>query len=126
MTGVTLREFFERLLNDHAAAHREHQAAHDREHLASQKAIDTAATLSKENKADANEWRQTMTDRERTFARAEAVDRMAAEADRRLAALERANAQTQGALGVARFVGIGGLTTGLAALVWVVTNGGRV
>lgn len=122
--GVTLREFFERLLDDHMEAHREHQNAHDREHAASQKAIDTASDLAKANKADANEWRDAMTDRERTFARADAMERITSEVDRRIASLERANAQMQGALGVARFVGFGGLMAGLLALVWTVVNGG--
>lgn len=52
----------------HQREHHQHDAAHKREHEDSQKAIDTAATLAKENKSDANEWRSTMDDRERTLA----------------------------------------------------------
>ena len=118
--GVSIRDFFERLLNDHAAAHREHQAAHDREHQASQKAIDTAATLAKENKADANEWRDAMSDRERAFARVESFETLR----ERVVNLEKVNAQMIGALNVARFIGFGGLLTGASALIWAITRGG--
>lgn len=68
MDGPSLREYFDRLFEEHAEAHKSHQIAHDREHGFAQRAIDTAATLAKENKADANEWRAAMNDRERTFA----------------------------------------------------------
>lgn len=67
-TGPTLKEYFEKLFSLHATAHIEHTEAHAREHAFAQDAIKTAATLSKENKEDANEWRSTMDDRERTFA----------------------------------------------------------
>lgn len=52
----------------HQREHQQHDSAHQREHEDSQKAIDTAATLAKENKKDANEWRSTMDDREKTLA----------------------------------------------------------
>ena len=117
--GITLREFFERLLNDHTAAHAQHQAAHDREHAAAQKAIDRSEELARSNKADSNEWRQAMTDRERTFARVDAMEVLG----KRIEALERANAQAQGVLAMARFVGFGGLLSGLGALIWIVTQG---
>jgi hypothetical protein len=123
--GPSIREYFERMFEDHAKAHAEHQQAHDREHSASEKAIAVASQLAKENKADANEWRSTMSDRERTFARSDAVDRMDAESDRRLAVLERSNAQMQGALNVARFIGFSGLVSGGAAIIWVITRGSQ-
>jgi len=65
---VALRERLDLIWANHEKEHIQHEAAHTREHEFSQKAIDTAATLAKENKADANEWRGTMNDRERTFA----------------------------------------------------------
>ena len=115
--GISIREFFERLMDDHAIAHKEHQAAHDREHVASQKAIDTAATLAHQNKMDANEWRATMSDRERHFVTREWAEGRVLDNDRRLLALERSQAQMQGALDVARFVGFGGLLTALGTLI---------
>lgn len=65
--GPSLREYVEALFTSHKEAHKEHEQAHGREHDFSQKAIDVAASLAKENKADANEWRETMNDRERNF-----------------------------------------------------------
>lgn len=53
--NVPLREYIERLLDDHGIAHTEHQQAHDREHQAAQKAIDLASELAKESKADAGQ-----------------------------------------------------------------------
>ncbi len=52
----------------HEKEHTTHELAHAREHDFAQKAIDVSALQAKENKADANEWRATMNDRERTFA----------------------------------------------------------
>lgn len=66
--GPSLREYVEALFTSHKESHKEHEQAHGREHDFSQKAIDIAASLAKENKADANEWRETMNDRERNFA----------------------------------------------------------
>lgn len=117
--SVSLKEYFDRLLSDHAVSHQEHQAAHDREHSLAQKAIDTAAELAKENKADANEWRDAMSDRERTFARADAIEQLSKDVYRRLGLLEKQANQANGALNVARFVGFGGFITGLGAIVWV-------
>jgi hypothetical protein len=138
--GITLREFIERLLADHSQSHKDHAAAHEREHRASQAAIDTAAQLARENKADANEWRAAMTDRERSFVRVDTVEGMerririlestvvpSSTVDsmrERIGLLERTNAQMQGALAIARFVGFGGLVTAVGALVWAVTQPG--
>lgn len=66
--GPTLREYVESLFNGHKESHLQHEAAHTREHLFAQRAIEAAAELAKENKADANEWRGAMGDRERNFA----------------------------------------------------------
>lgn len=70
-------------------------------------------------------------EREREFARADALqrladeqDRRAGEQDRRIGSLERANSQLQGALNIARFIGVGGLMAGLTALVWAIINAG--
>jgi len=52
----------------HEREHEQHDKAHSREHDFAQKAIDTAAELAKSNKADSNEWRSAMTDREARFA----------------------------------------------------------
>lgn len=57
----------------HEREHVQHELSHAREHDFSQKAIDTAALMAKENKADANEWRATMNDREAKFATKEDV-----------------------------------------------------
>lgn len=65
---MALRERLDLIWNNHEREHTQHEAAHTREHAFAQQAIDTAAILAKENKTDANEWRSTMTDRERTFA----------------------------------------------------------
>lgn len=65
---IALRERLDLIWAQHEREHRDHEAAHTREHEFAQKAIDTAALLAKENKADANEWRETMNDRERSFA----------------------------------------------------------
>lgn len=78
--GPSLREYFEKLLDAHQDLHNQHDNSHAREHLATQEAIDVAAknvatnhadVVSKveENKKDANEWRDTMDDRERNFAK---------------------------------------------------------
>lgn len=52
----------------HEREHTQHEQAHGREHEFAAEAIRTAATLAKENKADANEWRSSMNDREARFA----------------------------------------------------------
>lgn len=65
--GPTLREYIERLFKDHDSAHNDHERFHAREHDFAQKAIDKASELASQNKADANEWRAAMNDRERTF-----------------------------------------------------------
>ena len=52
----------------HDREHGQHDKAHSREHEFTQEAVKTAAVLAKENKADANEWRASMTDREAKFA----------------------------------------------------------
>jgi len=65
---VALRDRLDLIWANHEREHLQHEAAHAREHQFSQAAIDTAALLAKENKADANEWRETMNDRERNFA----------------------------------------------------------
>lgn len=73
--------------NAHEREHKQHEEAHGREHAFAQAAIDKAADMAKENKADANEWRGTMTDRERSFAtKADVVAILD-----RLTGLERAN-----------------------------------
>lgn len=63
-----LRERLDLVWSNHEREHEQHEAAHGREHEFTQRAIDTAAILQKETKTDANEWRETMNDRERTFA----------------------------------------------------------
>ena len=52
----------------HQREHSAHEAAHTREHQQTEKALQVAADLARENKADANEWRGAMDDRERRFA----------------------------------------------------------
>jgi hypothetical protein len=64
---MALRERLDLIWTNHEREHAAHDRAHTLEHVASQKAIDTAAELAKENKADANEWRASMTDREGRF-----------------------------------------------------------
>jgi hypothetical protein len=44
------------------------ERGHEREHELAQRALQIAADLAAQNKADSNEWRAAMTDRERTFA----------------------------------------------------------
>lgn len=73
--SVSLRDFIDEKFDhvddsfaQHQREHLQHDAAHKREHEDSQKAIDTASTLAKQNKIDANEWRGAMNDRERTLA----------------------------------------------------------
>lgn len=65
---ASLRRELKLTWDSHEREHVQHEASHAREHAFSQQAIDTAAVLAKENKADANEWRSTMTDRETRFA----------------------------------------------------------
>lgn len=71
----------------HEREHVQHEAAHSREHEFAAEAIRTAATLAKENKADANEWRATMTDRESRFSTKEDVKAILG----RLDSIERVN-----------------------------------
>lgn len=82
----------------HAREHIVHEAAHNREHAFSQTAIDTAAELAKENKADANEWRGTMDDREMRFATNSDVDSILRRLDKiersELVSIERDNQRT--------------------------------
>lgn len=82
----------------HSKQHDYQDRAHQREHEANQRAIDLAASLGQQAKADANEWRGAMSDRERNFlTRAEADALFAKEAstmtalDIRLDAVEDAN-----------------------------------
>lgn len=65
---AALRRELRLIWDAHEREHTQHELSHAREHAFSQQAIDTAALLAKENKADANEWRATMTDRESRFA----------------------------------------------------------
>lgn len=65
---AALRRELKLIWDAHEREHVQHEASHAREHQFAQQAIDTAAVLAKENKADANEWRGSMTDRERRFA----------------------------------------------------------
>jgi len=65
--GLTLREYIDTRFDAHRDLHATHDSAHTREHDFTEKALNVAAELSKENKNDANEWRATMDDRERTF-----------------------------------------------------------
>lgn len=51
----------------HQREHIQHDIAHGREHASTEKALDVAAELAKENKEAANEWRGAMDDRERNF-----------------------------------------------------------
>jgi hypothetical protein len=52
----------------HAREHKQHDLSHAREHEFAQEALEKAASVAAENKADANEWRSAMTDREAKFA----------------------------------------------------------
>jgi hypothetical protein len=65
---IALRERLDLLWKNHEREHTQHEAAHAREHAFAQDALEKAALLAKENKADANEWRASMTDREARFA----------------------------------------------------------
>ena len=65
---AALRRELKLIWDAHEREHLAHEQAHSREHDFSQKAVDTAAVLAKENKADANEWRAAMDDRESRFA----------------------------------------------------------
>jgi hypothetical protein len=64
---VALRERLDLIWANHEREHTQHEASHTREHAFTQDAIEKAAALNKENKADANEWRQSMNDREARF-----------------------------------------------------------
>lgn len=57
----------------HQREHEQHDKAHAREHDFTAEALRVAASLAKENKEDANEWRGTMDDRESSFATKEDV-----------------------------------------------------
>lgn len=65
----------------HEREHGQHELAHSREHKFAQDAIDKAAELAKENKADANEWRATMNDREVKFATKEDIKSLGSKID---------------------------------------------
>lgn len=65
--GPTLREYIDKLFGTHESAHDDHERFHAREHEFAQRAIDKASELADANKADANEWRSAMNDRERNF-----------------------------------------------------------
>lgn len=64
---AALRERLDLIWANHEREHKAHEQSHAREYQSNQKALDTAAILAKENKADANEWRASMTDREARF-----------------------------------------------------------
>jgi CHASE3 domain sensor protein len=88
--GPTLREYVEGLFEAHKEAHKDHELSHAREHQFAQKAIDTAAELAKENKADANEWRATMNDKDNRFALKLDIERLLQQGlDRHKAVVER-------------------------------------
>jgi len=81
-----LRERLDLIWSNHEREHAAHDKAHEREHNFAQDAIDKAAEMAKTNKADANEWRATMTDRETKFATKDDVGAILG----RLDAIERA------------------------------------
>lgn len=129
---ITLREHIAQHLVDHDRRHAEHAEAHERQHLADQRAI-SVATGNLERRLEAlNELRKLVEDQQGHFATIVAMDRLEAKTDRRLneqrdqiQRLASANERAQGALSVARFLGFGGVMTGLSALVWLIVNGGR-
>lgn len=65
---VGLRRELKLTWDAHKREHELHDSAHTREHQFTAEALDVAAVLAKENKADANEWREAMNDREAKFA----------------------------------------------------------
>lgn len=87
LNGLTgLRRELELRWGGHDALHGAHETSHAREHEFAQKAIDIAAIAAAQNKADANEWRSAMADRESRFATKEVTQAIL----NRLDAIERA------------------------------------
>jgi len=77
--AMTMRTTADHLAQTMRETAETHWKNHEREHIDAQRAIDNASSaiairldnsdrLAKENKADANEWRDTMNDREARFA----------------------------------------------------------
>jgi hypothetical protein len=130
VSGV--RERLDMIWEGHKTEHKVHDDNHKREHEFAQKAIDTAAALAKENKADANEWRATMNDREVKFATKDDVKPVLERLDRIERALlvsderernritEEANEKRDAERRVSRSQWAIGLTVGLMATVGAV------
>lgn len=114
----------------HEREHVQHEASHGREHEFAAEAIRTAALLAKENKADANEWRATMNDREARFstkddvssilARLDSIERLnLVAAERERAEKEDANkrvSRSQWTIGVV--AGVGAVLVNLVLRLW--------
>lgn len=80
---ISVRDFLERIFDERWRSHQD-------QHRAEQKAIDLAARTVETWKVDSNEWRQTLGDRDRTFATKSELDPIS----RRLEVLERVNIRT--------------------------------
>lgn len=83
----TLKREIDAATAAHGREHGLHDGAHSREHEYTDKALQVAAELAKANKADANEWRAAMADRELRFAPINLVNTMLERLDK----IERAN-----------------------------------
>jgi hypothetical protein len=99
---------------------------------ASDKAVDKSEVAQKGVNEGQNEFRGTLRDQAATFmprAETESLVRELRSAietqDHEIQALQNANSRTQGVIAVARFVGFGGLLTGLGALVYSIVSGPR-
>lgn len=66
-TLVSLRDYLDSEIEHERELREAQQASHGREHVLAERALELAATLAAQNKVDSNEWRATMSDRERAF-----------------------------------------------------------
>lgn len=64
---LTFREYFQEQIDHEQELREKSWTAHRREHEVADRALILSAELARQNKADANEWRSAMSDRERTF-----------------------------------------------------------
>lgn len=127
-------------IDGHWALDDERWTAHHHEHGAATRAEDLAREALDDRLKGLNEFRGQLSDQAKGFVTRDAHDQLAAELDRRIetalaessrrfdedrhaiSLLQSENNRLLGALAVARFVGFGGLMTGLGALVWVLLH----
>lgn len=107
----------------------EYIASHRQQHTDDLRALQTATKALEDRLAGLNEFRAQLTDQAKTFSTRTDLERVEIDIRRQMremaetiSKLVESDNRSQGALGIARFLGPAGLLAGLAALVLSIVN----